>query len=258
MNIETSSFGTPPTRLPEKGSADTAESKMKPKDVDFEEKVRAEIAMTFDTFDDREEGMMTMREGVKDLFRHLNTEIVPAGLPAEIDAGLNACSQIGDRDLFIGSVLSALRPVLELKTAYPAEFEDARAGRILEEGDNIALNRLVTYGKAGSTIHIHHLPGETVGNKKGLYLDAMRKLADIVQADPDVRNITATSWIVADHPRMFELNGFEVAEVPADIREEHFGEETRDIRMATIGREEFLKRFLKDDVSSASEAEITE
>jgi len=43
-----------------------------------------------------------------------------------------------------------------------------------------------------------------------------------------------------------EKAGFNVRNVPEELREKHFSEKERDIKHASIGREEFLEKWLKE------------
>ena len=67
------------------------------------------------------------------------------------------------------------------------------------------------------------------------------KLAQIINDDPEVEVIEAVSYIVPKTPTLFTKYGFEIKELNEK------DEEGRDIALAFILREEFLKRFLKNN-----------
>jgi hypothetical protein len=214
-------------------------------------RVASEAAQVFDENPDPKDRIGAILQGVGDFVSHIDEKVMPSSTIDTVLSGIRDCEDIRDRDGFVDAVVTALRPVMELRKTHPAVFEDAEAVRMNEGSDFIPLNRLVSYGKTVEIIHIHHMPGRTVSGKKGLYLDAMRKLADIVEKDKEVKLITASSWIVAEHPRIFEMSGFGIEDVSKEIREGHFADEKRTIMTATIGREEFLRRFLRREDAGA-------
>jgi len=167
---------------------------------------------------------------------------------AKIKNNLRACSAITDKDEFINAVMDALKPALDVRVDRAAEFEEAQAHAMNITGGFTKINRLLSYGKSGPTIHIHAPPGETVGNKITLYREALRKLAKIVDADPEIQKITATSVLVATHPGIFTRAGFEVENISDKFKQQHFAGEKEELKNAKISREEFLKRFLVKDL----------
>ena len=149
--------------------------------------------------------------------------------------GLSQCSGLVE-EKFIHEVMTVLEPIFDLKVTHAPQLEEAQANAMVESSGFTPLNRLVSYGRKGSIIHLHHAAGTTVPNKRTLYLDGMKKLAKIVYHDPEIEEITATSWIVGKNPGIFTRAGFIIEEVPEDVRKEHFAGEERDLKSATISR----------------------
>jgi hypothetical protein len=87
----------------------------------------------------------------------------------------------------------------------------------------------------------------SIGEKLRLMRDGLRELARRLEQDAsmkDVSQITATSWIVAAHPRILEGLGFTVdGPIDEEKRQRDFADETRPISKAHITREDFLKRY---------------
>lgn len=73
-------------------------------------------------------------------------------------------------------------------------------------------------------------------------------MAKIVAEDPEIQWIEETSFIVAEHPGLFTRDNFTISEVSQEFKQKHFPGETREIKKASLGREEFLKRFLPKQV----------
>jgi hypothetical protein len=185
-------------------------------------------------------------------FRHIDKKVLPNEKINEIRENLQACALISNKDEFVKLVIKAIKPAIDLKETHADKFEDVQAKIMNETGNFIELNRLVSYGKFSigdnqSIVHLHHTPGETVKYKKSFYIDAMKKLAKIVESDPEVQYITATSWIVGKNPGIFEKAGFKISDLSEeDLRTYHAGDD-RKIKRATITRKEFLEKFLKKE-----------
>lgn len=66
-------------------------------------------------------------------------------------------------------------------------------------------------------------------------------------ADERIKEIQATSWIVASNPGLLEKAGFTVAgSISEEMRMEHFSNESRPVSWAQINREKFLKLWLDE------------
>lgn len=61
-------------------------------------------------------------------------------------------------------------------------------------------------------IHISDQRDKKTGEKLRLLRDGFKKLADILKHETGVELITATSWIVKEHPRLLKLLGFTLDE----------------------------------------------
>jgi len=145
--------------------------------------------------------------------------------------------------------LAALKPVTALKMNDPENFEKiVTAGIPTEKDEFVPLNEILSYGRGKDYVHIHLLPPGKVGLAalvKGS-LDGLRELARIVREDETIKEITATSWIVAEHPKLLERMGFIMqGEIDEEMRDRHFRGDKRRISKATISREEFLRRYLR-------------
>lgn len=169
--------------------------------------------------------------------------------PEEITAikkNLDNCADAADAPSFIEKAMAIISPLLSWRVKNKIGFEEVQSHFINADQGFIEVNRLIAYDIKDQTLRLHHSLGETVGDKKGLYRDGMKKIAAIVVANPQIQNIGAKSWIVAEHPGLFANAGFSIGEVSPEDRAQHFAKEKRDIKLAIISREEFLKRFLSE------------
>ncbi|EKD33318.1 MAG: hypothetical protein ACD_76C00045G0004 [uncultured bacterium] len=239
MGFESQSLFQKPTKQ---------ESFKTPQETGINKRARADLVAIYDKHADPNERIAEIIKNVERFHSYIDKEIFSVEKIEDIRKALMACTGIQDKEQFIDEIMKILKPAIDIREVYADKFEEAQAKVMNEEGGFTELNRLVSYGKSGPTIHIHHVPGETVQNKRSLYLDAMRKLAVIVSEDPGVQQIVATSWIVAKNPSIFTMSGFNVEDVSHEVRQAHFAGEKREIKTATMNREEFLKRFLKEKI----------
>ncbi len=186
---------------------------------------------------------------VTSILKNIGTDILPvaerAGLKTLI-AG--ACAKRNKKE-FVSEALEALMPLIILKEKYPKELEAASVKATNELQGYTELNRLVVYDKSGPTISLHHSEAHTIGPSLRLYYDAMKKLAKIIEEDPEIEDIEAVSWIVADAPDLFTKNGFDVTSLynySGNSRNSFKKIHKEDkVARAHISREDFLNRFLE-------------
>jgi len=210
-------------------------------------RARIQFGYLYNEFKDPKERMSKIMERIESFFRYIDKNVLSVEKINETRQALQACTDISDRESFLDAVIESLRSVLDIMAVHPDKFEEAQAKSMDEAGGFTEINRLLSYGKSGEVIHIHARAGKTVGKKITLYREGFKRLADIVNNDPEIEVITATSTLVAEYPGLFTRAGFSIEDVSDEIREQHFGDEERKIKMATIGREGFLKIFLKKD-----------
>ncbi len=146
---------------------------------------------------------------------------------------LQEMSTIEDEGAFVEGVLSVLKPIIELKKRVDSKTITQRHGFT-------ELNEVLSYGIGDGLAHIHAGSFRRRPIEEGL-----RKLAEIIKKNEDVRVITASSWIVARKPEWLEDLGFtDTGPISEEEREKHFKDDTRPINKAVMSREDFLKRYL--------------
>lgn len=209
-------------------------------------RARTGLEALYENFTDPKERTEEIIRKMEPFFQHFDKEILPDDKIEEFKKNIDALSLIQDKDEYLDIVMKTLKPILDLRDKHADKFENAQAKAMNETHNFTEINRLISYGKSGPMIHIHAPAGETVSNKFGLYRDGMKKLAEIVDSDPEIQEITATSTIVAEHPGLFTRIGFKVEDINEEFRNKYFAGEQREIKRASISREEFLNRFLKN------------
>jgi hypothetical protein len=225
----------------------TTEPQKNQQKSDLYKHTRAEFSNLFDKYSDPKERVDTMLKEIEPLFKHIDKKIIPEDDVKKIKTTLLACESTSEKQQFLDEVMLAMKPFLDLKETNLEEFEEAQALTMNERGGFTEINRLLSYGKDKNIIHFHAPAGKAVDNKITLYRSGLRKLAGIVNDDPEIKEITATSPLVASHPGLFTGAGFKIEDVSDEFKQEHFAGDERETKKASIDREEFLKRFLKKE-----------
>ncbi len=219
-------------------------SSKKEREKNLYERARESLETIFDESQDNKERIERLLKKLEIFSRNMDEEILSKEEVDRINSALLECEDISDKKQFLDKVMVILKPILEIKERHPDKVEEAQTQSINEEGGYMELNRLVSYGRSGNIVHIHASPGRTVENKITLYRQAMKDLARIVDDDPGIEEIIATSHIVAEHPGIFTRAGFKVGELSDELKRRHFMGEEREVKIARIDREDFLRRFL--------------
>ncbi len=164
----------------------------------------------------------------------------------EIKSSLKVCSALEDKKEFIKQCADCLNPLLDWKKQDPYSFEAKLRENVAEVTGFIPLNETLTYGRDKDRIHIHVSPSETLGlsEKLALIKDGFHKLRDILLADESIKEVSATSWIVAANPGILEKLGFTIdGEISKGMKKRNFPNETRPVFKAHITREEFIDKY---------------
>lgn len=236
---------TEETRGPKASAPESREDSDAFSESDIYKSARRVMKVIFEKYDKPEERREEIVKKVEPFFSYLDKEILPDHILDEIKIEIDAHVFIPDKKEFLEAMIKTLKPILDLKEKYPRKFEDAQAKAMNELGGLTEINRLLSYEKYKSTIQIHAPAGKTIDNKLGLYREGMRKLAEIVNKDPEVKQIETTSSLVAEHQGLFIRIGFKVEKVTEEFKREHFAGEEGEVKRASISREEFLNRFFK-------------
>lgn len=190
----------------------------------------------FEAFSNRLSGFLIIADGIG-----LNSEE-----SEKVKNDLKSCCVLEDKEEFIRQGLIALRPLVEWKKNNEATFEAKERENFVSSSGFIRLNESLSYGKDRNLVHIHVAPSETMSDwEKYMNLkDGLRKLQEVLKKDEEIKQVTASSWIIATRGggRIMEKLGFTVTgEISPEFKEKFFKGETRPICEAHIDREDFLK-----------------
>jgi hypothetical protein len=197
-----------------------------------------------DIFDTHENGAERVKDILSRIKPFLESQLVAT---ENIQEALKECLVEENKDEFIKKAFLALESIINFKTNNPEEFEKIQREAFVEQGGFEKINEVLSYGKEGNNIHIHLAPSmELRAGLRGQVMKGLEELADIIEKNKEIKNITATSWIVAEHPKLMEKLGFRVnEEVSEELRRERFPGEERKMAEASMTREEFLEKYGK-------------
>ncbi len=118
-------------------------------------------------------------------------------------------------------------------------------GLVIEQ--SFPINEILYYGISGDNLHIHFEDASRFSNakKEELMNNGLKNLAIIVASNPEIKKVTACSWMVARFPRQIKKLGFEImGPVGKEVTQKYFKNEKRPVHWAMMSREEFLVKYL--------------
>lgn len=168
----------------------------------------------------------------------------------EIKQNITQYTQLSDQEEFINSSMICLEPLFRWQENDPTSFEARlRESFVIKEGF-IPLNEMLSYGYGKDYVHIHLAPSETLGVKEKFALleDGFKKLAEILKSNPELKEVRATSWIVAANPELMEKKlGFNLkGEISPEEKNKYFrpeAEKNIPVHKAIIGRDDFINKY---------------
>ena len=192
--------------------------------------------------DTNAERIAKLKEGYKHFFANTADDLDAQSIMASIDALADA----PDEDTFVDQALAVMQPIRRFQQEHP----DIARRIMLERKNFTALNEVLSYGltEDGERVHIHLSPATNQPRLRSLVFDGLRELARQIREQPEkfkkLEAITATSWIVAEHPEAMQRLGFSVeGPITEEFRQRHFKSEERDIDRASISKGDFLARY---------------
>jgi len=109
--------------------------------------------------------------------------------------------------------------------------------QIIEDGERVIASELLYYQVKENVIELHILPGMDLSIIAFIndIRNGLKKIAEFVKKNEQISIISGQSWIITEKPELLEKLGF-------TVRTQEGGVDS----IATISREDFLKRYLKD------------
>ena len=138
------------------------------------------------------------------------------------------------REEFVGGVMLALGPIIELSKNDPVTFEKIQRESQKSDGGNEALHWNLDENDA--QIHLSAVKTLGISKIKKVVVGGLEELAKTIKENQQIKTINATSWIIYKNPKIIERLGFKIVKT----------NEERSEATASITREEFLKKYLKE------------
>jgi len=166
----------------------------------------------------------------------------------QVNNDIKSCCLLKDKEIFKEQGLASLAPLIAWQKEHEGLFEARQREAFIENSGFVPLNEMLFYGKHGdSSIHIHVAPSETlsIGKKLSLLKEGFRNLQEVLRKDKEIKEITASSWIIGTESGrgILEKFGFTVVgEISPEMKEKFFKSEIRPVGEAFVNREDFLKQ----------------
>jgi len=166
----------------------------------------------------------------------------------EIKKQLESCKNIKSGADFIKKVKEVFKDISISMDKHPEEFNKLQRKIFVEYHNFTPLNEVFSYRIDGGDLHLHLAPASDLntGKKIKAIKDALDKLIEIVSKNSKIKEISATSWIVANNPKLLEKIGFKIKEISDEVKKRDFKGETHEIKRAVLSRKEFLKKYQKN------------
>jgi len=159
----------------------------------------------------------------------------------DIKETLDNFRNVNDEEKFVGEVSDILAPFF--KSFVHNALEDS------QNSDRKFLNEVLSYNLVGDSVQIHIFDGEKKYKIVRDVKEGLEKLAEVVANNPEIKKVEAISWIVTKHPKLIEDKmGFIIGgDVDEKYIDEHFSEDDGEIKRAYIMRDDFLKKYLRNN-----------
>ncbi len=108
------------------------------------------------------------------------------------------------------------------------------------------MSRFVSWDFRGETLHVHldDTGSLSLSEKLRCVKRDFYYLAQVLLGSPDVKQVVGTSWIIGKNPGLIQKLGFTaLGDIDAAEKAADFPNEERGVGRATIGRDEFIRRY---------------
>lgn len=166
---------------------------------------------------------------------------------AALEQALQQCAETTTEEAFIERGLTAVQPIIALQIDRP----DLARKAFYERHEFTPLSESLSFGvtEDGYVAHIHLAPATDIANLREDVTEGLHKLASLIRENPEqykaLERITATSWIVTEHPRVLERLGFTIDGPVSEASARHRREqgEVRPTSRAHIDIPDFLAKY---------------
>lgn len=212
----------------------------------LEERLGKSMARLFYETADPQARSEKIYKDIKPLLAVMQDQKVADCIRAEIE---QTCA-ITDQETFVATLIAKLRPFLQEYLQAPVHFEEVAREHWRRENNFTSLSKNLVYEKSEDIVRLHLASSRSMDPAEQLrsVREGLSKLAEVVSKDESITTVEATAWIVAARPGLLEKLGFSVEahNLGSEELREHFPDENRPVRRATMTREVLLERYLKE------------
>lgn len=196
----------------------------------------------------QQEKIYKFDEGIGKILSMLNENEISQDIVDEIKDSVKTVCCLDDEEEFIEQGIKALKPIIDWQRENRGLFEKKEREFFIQDNNFVPLNEMLSYGQDKNSLHIHVAPSLTLatGEKFALLKDGFRSLQEVLRSDESIKEITATSWIVATESGggILEKFGFTIVgknlkDVISSKTQDH---ENRPVGTAHVSREDFLNQ----------------
>lgn len=215
-----------------------------------EKSIHDKIENLFDVYDNGEERIGLLLELLAPL---INDNLIKDQDQMKIN--LLNCSKLNNKNEFVDKVMETITPLITFLIDNPdleKRLVDERPLNLRRKIFNDfnkyeQIGQYISYGITGRTLHIH-LPDASdliKGKSRSILFSEMENdfnnLAEILNNHKEIKEVTASSWIVANNPNILEKLGFVI-----DHEHDSIDKEGRKTSVSYIPRDKFLEKYLKN------------
>lgn len=216
-----------------------SQAEQEPLDQAFADRLKANLEQEFDTLD-HDQLATILVERIRRFAEFLDYPL------EEIQETLHQAAQLPSHEEFVAVAYPLFEPLIRGKQRDPQRWQEIAQEAFVQSGKFETINQFIAYEIDGDSIHLHVPPNEVTSIKDKLRLirEGLAGIARILNDHPEIKYVVGTSWIAAQHQSLVERFGFVIEEVSEEERRDNFGNDPRGVKLATMSRDEFLKRYL--------------
>lgn len=224
-----------------------------PKETPMEHAMRAEFENFYLEFPDAETRIIRLRERIAPWLTDevMRMEVAKYVDPNKLFTNIEEAARANDKTEFVSAIIKAIEPLLRFQKENPEAFRAFKRRQFVEQNQSIAVNDAFSYRIDEGELKVDVAPVSDfkLADKLSMLRDGLWAIAAVIDRDPSIKIVSATSWIVAENPGLLKKMGFTIeGEIGKELREEHFRSEKRPVHRATMSREDFLKKYLNKKV----------
>lgn len=213
----------------------------------FEERMDDFLNKTFAEFGNNKERLDHIIDVIKKIFNKIPDIVSKEELESLTESINDYEKEDADKEEFVSDIKNKLEPLTKIYSKNFAKVEKYERDAFNEQENFIEINAVLSYGISRDRIHLHHPPARSFAKEERmkLYKEAFTALGEVIENNKNIEIITATSYLITKDffANMLKEYGFKIEDATRELLERHFKGEEREVKHASISREDFLERY---------------